>query len=334
MSFSPDTYLIVSRLMCKPNGTTVKEIANALDVTERHVHNVLDQMYAVLYFDTYSDPENTRAVRYKAIGDSPRIKLPDLNLTDEEIALFNQLMETAELTPALRETGEKLFTKIQIMASERGKKIKIENNSRRLILNASTITKQIGENGSENATRIIREILTIIKNQYWMDIEYRPMKSADPINWEKLYPLQLFTSNGDTYLYALTRNKALKMLAIERFIKINDAYPGEKVEVFYDFRKLLSDPFGIMPEKLNEPYKVKLWVNDWETKYLKDKDWPDSVKIKMNDDGSSIFEAETRTHYECIAWIQARIDRVKILEPQWLKDEIMVNLNKAIAQNS
>ena len=333
MSFSPDNYLIVSRLLCKPNGTTVKEIANALGVTERHVHNVLDQMYAVLYFDTVPDPVNSRVNRYVAIGDSPRIKLPDLNLTDEEIALFNQLMETAELTPALKETGQKLFSKIQTMASERGKKIKIENNSRRLILNAATITKQIGENGTENATRIIREILGIIKNQYWMDIEYRPMKSVDSINWEKLYPLQLFTSNGDTYLYVLTRKKDLKMLAIERLIKINAAYPGERVEVLYDFRKLLSDPFGIMPEKL-KPYKVILWVNDWETKYLKDKDWPDSVKITTNDDGSSIFEAETRTHYECIAWIQARIDRVKILEPQWLKDEIMANLNKAIAQNT
>ncbi|MBO4424449.1 MAG: WYL domain-containing protein, partial [Spirochaetales bacterium] len=50
--------------------------------------------------------------------------------------------------------------------------------------------------------------------------------------------------------------------------------------------------------------------------------------------GSSIFEAETRTHYECVKWIQSRIDRVKILEPAWLRDEILKNLNQGLSLNS
>ena len=122
------------------------------------------------------------------------------------------------------------------------------------------------------------------------------------------------------------------MLAVERIEKIT-SYEGEKVECLYDFRKLLSDPFGIMLEE-PEPYTVKLWINPHETAYLKDKDWPDSVKFTESDDGSAIFEAETRTHYECVKWIQSRIDRVKILEPQWLKEEIMANLNKGISLNN
>ena len=332
MDFKVDDYIIISRLMKKSEGTTVQEIAETLNLTERRVRDILPEMYFINPYDEFKVKDDRR-IRYRSIGDYPDLNLPDFKLTDDELAVFNQIRENAQLNPSLRETAQHLFQKLQLMAAERGKKIKVENSSRQLILNSNPINKSIDSKASKNANTLIRQILFIIKKQQWMDIEYRPMKSVDSINWEKLYPLQLFTSNGDTYLYVLTRKKDLKMLAIERLIKINAAYPGERVEVLYDFKKLLSDPFGIMPEKL-KPYKVILWVNDWETKYLKDKDWPDSVKITTNDDGSSIFEAETRTHYECIAWIQARIDRVKILEPQWLKDEIMANLNLAIAQNS
>ena len=122
------------------------------------------------------------------------------------------------------------------------------------------------------------------------------------------------------------------MLAIERIDTITP-FDGEKVEQFYDFRKILSDPFGIMLEK-EEPYKVKLLINEEEGRYLKQKEWPDSVKITENTDGSIIFETETRTYYNCITWIQARIDRVKILEPEWLRNEILKNLRDAITANS
>ncbi|MBO4718151.1 MAG: WYL domain-containing protein [Spirochaetales bacterium] len=329
MSFSIDNYLIVSRLMSRSNGTTIKEMANALKVSDRQVYNILEQMYFVLNFEQYNDPENQRLTRYKSIGDSPKLNLPDLKLTDDEIAVFNLIKENAELSPALRQTAETLFEKIQLMASERGKKINVGESSRRLILNARTIHKSIGE---EKASRAINALLDIINKQHWMDLEYRTRKAAAPHPYTKLYPLQLFSSDGDVYIYVLNRYKQLRMLAVERIEKIT-SYEGEKVECLYDFRKLLSDPFGIMLEE-PEPYKVKLWINPHETSYLKDKDWPDSIEITENDDGSSIFEAETRTHYECVKWIQSRIDRVKILEPAWLRDEILKNLNQGLSLNS
>ena len=58
------------------------------------------------------------------------------------------------------------------------------------------------------------------------------------------------------------------------------------------------------------------------------------MKITDNDDGSIIFEAETRTHYDCVSWIQARIDRIKILEPEWLRQEVMDNIRKAMELNA
>lgn len=129
------------------------------------------------------------------------------------------------------------------------------------------------------------------------------------------------------------------MLAVERIYEMKVYDIGkekketyEKAKSTYDFRKLLSDPFGIMPE-MPEPYKIKLWINEEETKYLSKKNWPDTVNFEFNDDGSCIFEAETRTLHECIAWIQARIHRVKILEPLWLKNQILANLQQAINLN-
>ncbi len=328
MAFSVDNYIIVSRLMSRSNGTTVKEMANALNVSERQVYNILEQMYFILYYEQYKDPENARITRYKALGDSPKLNLPELELSDDEIAVFNQLRENAELSPALRQTAETMFEKLQLMASERGKKIQVGDNSRRLILNAHTISKSVG---TKNTTKAIQTILDIIKKHQWMNLTYRKMDASAPHPYNNLYPLQIFVANGDVYVYVLNYKKELRMLAIERIDKITP-FDGEKVEQLYDFKTLLSDPFGIILEE--EPYTVKLWINKWEGTYLKQKEWPDSVKITDNDDGSIIFEAETRTHYDCVTWIQARIDRIKILEPEWLRQEVMDNLRKAMELNA
>lgn len=329
MAFSVDNYIIVSRLMSRSNGTTVKEMANALNVSERQVYNILEQMYFILYYEQYKDPENARITRYKALGDSPKLNLPELELSDDEIAVFNQLRENAELSPALRQTAETMFEKLQLMASERGKKIQVGDNSRRLILNAHTISKSVG---TKNTTKAIQTILDIIKKHQWMNLTYRKMDASAPHPYNNLYPLQIFVANGDVYVYVLNYKKELRMLALERIDKITP-YDGEIVEQFYDFRALLSDPFGIILEE-KEPYTVKLWINNWEGTYLKQKEWPDSVKITDNDDGSIIFEAETRTHYDCVTWIQARIDRIKILEPEWLRQEVMDNIRKAMELNA
>ena len=329
MAFSVDNYIIVSRLMSRSNGTTVKEMANALNVSERQVYNILEQMYFILYYEQYKDPENARITRYKALGDSPKLNLPELELSDDEIAVFNQLRENAELSPALRQTAETMFEKLQLMASERGKKIQVGDNSRRLILNAHTISKSVG---TKNTTKAIQTILDIIKKHQWMNLTYRKMDAGASHPYNNLYPLQIFVANGDVYVYVLNYKKELRMLAIERIDKITP-YDGEIVEQFYDFRAILSDPFGIILEE-KEPYTVKLWINNWEGTYLKQKEWPDSVKITDNDDGSIIFEAETRTHYDCVTWIQARIDRIKILEPEWLRQEVMDNIRKAMELNA
>ncbi len=329
MAFNVDNYIIVSRLLSRSNGTTIREMASALDVSERQVYNILDQMYFILHYDQYKDPGNPRITRYKSLGDAPKLNLPELELSADEIAVFNQIKEQADLSPALKQTAETLFEKLQLMASERGKKIKVGDDSRRLIINAQSISKSIG---SKNTTKAIQTLLDVIKKHQWMNVEYISMKTKAPFLWEKLYPLQLFVSNGDTYLYVFTRNKDLKMLAIERIEKIMP-YDGEKIESMIDFRRILSDPFGIMLEE-QTPYKVKLWINEFEGTYLKQKEWPDTVKITDNEDGSIIFEAETRTRYDCITWIQARIDRVKILEPEWLKEEVLKNLRTAMELNS
>ena len=329
MGFSVDNYIIVSRLMSRSNGTTVKEMANALNVSERQVYNILEQMYFILYFEQYKDPENSRITRYKSLGDSPKLNLPDLELSDDEVAVFNQLRENADLSPALRQTAETMFEKLQLMASERGKKIQVGDNSRRLILNAHTISKSVG---TKNTTKAIQTILEIIKKQQWMNLTYRRMQSGAPHPYNNLYPLQIFAANGDVHVYVLNYKKELRMLAIERIDSITP-YDGEKVEQLYDFRKILSDPFGIILEE-KEPYVVKLLINEDEARYLKQKEWPDSVKITDNEDGSIIFEAETRTHYDCVTWIQARIDRIKIIEPAWLKEEVMNNLRKAMEINA
>lgn len=344
-----DKYIVLTKLLKREKGATIEEMRKALRyTTNRSVFDVLEQMNFLLTIDSNKVSENVyhedgtitqkTVTKYWAIGESPNLNMPEFQFTDEELAVFDQLQGSSELTPALRESAMKLFEKLELLAAERGKRIQIGDTSRRLILNAATINKAVIDSNKTDNT--IKAILDVMNRQQCMDLIYLKMNDTEPTPYNNLYPVQLFVSNGDTYLWVLNYQQKLRMLAVERIyeMKVYDIDKEkketyEKAKSTYDFRKLLSDPFGIMPE-MPEPYKIKLWINEEETKYLSKKNWPDTVNFEFNDDGSCIFEAETRTKHECIAWIQARIHRVKILEPQWLKDEIMANLNLAIAQNS
>lgn len=347
---SADKYIVMTKLLSRPEGASIAEMQEALRCSSRNVSDVLNQMYFLLTiekFETYEDVIGTdkdrtitqkRVIKFRSRGQSPDLRFPEFHFTDEELAVFDQIQGNSNLTPALRESASKLFDKFELLAAERGRRIQIGDVSRRLILNAGTINKAVID--SKKAENTIAAILDMIKNQQCMNLIFRKMGQDGPVPFMHVYPVQIFVSNGDTYVWVLNSKKALRMLAIERIeemdaIPISDEEKREfaKAKASYNFEKLLSDPFGIMLEK-DEPYTVKLWINPWETKFLSAKNWPETVKFTFNPDGSSIFETETRTHYECVAWIQARVDRVKILEPKWLRDEVMDNLKKAIAENS
>ncbi len=75
---------------------------------------------------------------------------------------------------------------------------------------------------------------------------------------------------------------------------------------------------------------MKFLIDADEAVYVKEKKWPASVTITDNSDGSIIFEAETHSYYDCRKWVLERIMSLTVLEPEWLKADVIETIQYAL----
>ena len=273
---------------------------------------------------TEQDPDNPKKLRYKADSTFAEY-LPNLEFSEKDKVVFNYLISNAPNTPSFEKDAGRLFNKLKIMAAERGALIENGNNKPSYVIGAKTIHKQVNR---KEVDKVVEKLLSIISNKKWMDITYKSMHSGKTIPYQNIFPIVLFVWNGDSYAYVINNSGALRMLAIERFVSIDRIYDGAKPERKYDIESLLFDPFGIMYD--TEPFTVKLKLSKIESEYEKQKEWPDCVSFEDCPDGDSIMTATTHSLFECKRWILARVPRVKVLEPAWLKEEIMESVKEYI----
>ncbi|MBR4426325.1 MAG: WYL domain-containing protein, partial [Spirochaetales bacterium] len=262
--------------------------------------------------------------RYKADNTFAEY-LPDLNFSENDKAVFNYLISNVPNSPALEKEAGRLFTKLKLMAAERGALIEAGYNKPIPIIGAKTIHKQVNRKATDQMTE---KLLSIISNRQWMDITYMTMNAGEYHPYYRLFPIVLFVWHGDAYVYALNRHEALLMLALERFKSIDRVFEDKVPEKEYDINSLLSDPFGIMYD--TEPFDVKLQLSQMEATYEKQKEWPESVSFEDCKDGTSIMKAKTHDLFDCRRWILARIPSVKVIEPLWLKEDIRKTIEKAL----
>ena len=320
-----DEYIVVTRLIHRPQGASIYELASALDKTTRAIYTILNQLETMKFpIWTDSDPNNLRIVRYHA--DSTFMQsLPTLEFTDADKAVFNYLIDCSRNSPAMEIQARQLFYKLKIMASERGSIIENKQKKPLAIISSSTVVKKID---NKKTSKIIPGIVSAIEKNQWITFDYYNIYKKQSYGFT-VYPIVIFVDKGDYYLYAFNKYEELRMLAIERINNIisvdNANIPSKKIDV----KKLLEDPFGTIYD--SEPFKVKFLIDDEATLFVLQKKWPDSVKITEQEDGSIIFEAETHSIYDCKAWIMQRAANVTVLEPEWLIDDIKYSLQVGLA---
>ena len=323
-----DEYIVATRLIYRPEGASVEELAEALKKTPRAVFSILNQLDNMFPLYTEQDPSNPKKLRYKADKAFAEY-LPSLAFTENDKAVFNYLINNAQNTPAIEKDATRLFTKLKLMAAERGALIEAGNNKPIPIIGAKTIHKQVNTKNTDKTTEVL---LSIIDGHKWMDITYKSMSAGEYHPYHKLFPLVIFIWQGDSYVYVVNSQESLRMLALERFKSIDRVYDDEAPKKSFDVASILSDPFGIMYD--TEPFEVKVQLTQMEATYEKQKDWPESVTFTDCPDGTSIMTATTHSLFDCRRWILARIPSAIVLEPQWLCEDIKKAIAKALEEQS
>lgn len=86
--------------------------------------------------------------------------------------------------------------------------------------------------------------------------------------------------------------------------------------------------FGIMN---GEVFTVSLLFNENTSNYIYDRKWSSSQHITITDDKKLILKMEVRSKPEIISWVIGFGPDVKVLDPGWLKDEILRKSSEVIS---
>lgn len=322
-------YIVMTRLICRTQGATIYEMARSLGKDVKTARNRLRELTFMFPLYSEPDPDNGKILRYKILSYSKAdFYLPDMTFTEEDAAVFKMLMGSTDMTPALELQAKRLFNKLALMASERGALIKYGANEPVPIINAQTVLAKNVENKA--LSRKINTLLKSIADKTWLELTYHKI-TPDSTYDTVFYPLMVFISHRNPYVYGYNKNEEIRMLAVDRIVKINGSHSSSKPSCDMELLKdLLSDPFGISCE--TEPYQVKLLIDPFQAPYEKEKKWP-SGKVSFQDvEEGTIMTATTRTKFDVQRYILKRTPHIKVLEPEWLSKEIYRELKEGIAK--
>ena len=319
-----DEYIIATRLIHRKQGASIEELSKALGKTERSVFKTLSALDA-MYFPIYTepDPDNPRKKRYYSQGTFAEY-LPDLTFTNEEKAVFNYLIDNSDNTPGMERGARLLLNKLKLMAAERGSLIENTYRKAPTIVSSKTVVK---DTDSKKIGELTTKLLEAIADKRWVALDYTTRSSSSCFRYV-CFPVVLFTDEGNMYAYVYNTKEQLRMIAIERvksFLGYEDLPPVKQVE---DVQPLLEDPFGIYIDM--KETEVTLYIKEAQAGFVRDLRWPDSVTLEETGDGL-LLHARTRSLYGLTAWVLSRVPNVKVVSPEWLKDEMTSRLREGLA---
>jgi len=156
----------------------------------------------------------------------------------------------------------------------------------------------------------------IIKCKYEFETQQRDMM---------LKPLKIVNYEGFWYLVALdSRNDILKKYYLKNIfdIKITD----ELFKIDSELDKVLENSLSVWFQYNKEPFEVKLYASPKIAKYFERKPLSTQTITYTNEDGGIDFNLKITHEMEIIPIIKYWLPHLKVLEPQWIRDLIIVDL--------
>lgn len=313
-------------LLSLPKGTTINEMAKALDIDVRSVYRLLDTMQD-LGFPVWDEKIPFQKKKQWKIDQSyllklPNIKIPDFNLTYLEIIflymLKNQsyLFKNNYLETYINSAFYKITENVPALEQKLLKKI-----------DSLFISKSVQTKVYKGKEEIIQSLIEAVIKKESCEIKYHSFYD-EKIKIIKADPLHFFENNGGFYIIInKTGLEEIRILAVERIIEIQNT--GKKFEYPQNIEpeKFLDSSFDIISDK---KFKAEIWFSKKQAKYIKERNWSYFQKIKENEDGSIIISMEISGWQDLKKWILSYGPDAKVLKPQKMVEEIISDLKKII----
>jgi len=312
-------------LLTKPGGTTKKELAETLEVSERQVYRIIMNIEE-LGFPLYDDEDpGEKEKRWKLVDTYvkklPNITIPDMQLSIAEIiSLYlikgeEKLYRGTEIEKTINSAFQKIGMFLPEEAADQLKKIKT------LFVPAAKFSKDY--TGKEE---IINQLTEAILQKRTCLITYHSF-SDDRIKDFSINPLHFYERDGGLYIFVQTTAYGdIITLAVERIQSLVITPDAFEYPKSFDPESLLDSAFDLVYE---EPIDFKIWFSADQARYIKERTWSKTQKIEDQADGSIILTMRTGGIWDVKRWVLSNGAQAKVLEPESLKQEMMEELKTA-----
>ena len=305
--------LQIIKLMARDEGATVTEISKETGIDRWTVRDMIDRMESFnpdgkgLYIEEHEDEKDKRATRYKVPKDHLwTLTLPGMNLSDDEALLLALMFNQGFTSPDVQDSALQLRKKLNMF----------RNFKEYEVLNLSSARKIT----TKETQKVIVSILNAIRDGKCINFSYKPVRRD--VTVYKLMPLGVFRYDGGFYLAAQKLpDGEFRSFGLERVVGIPSAfeYDGDLPEP-YNYEELFNDPFG--PFGHDKEINAVLKFDSFHGFYNLERNWPDAVKVEVQDDESVIMRAKTRSYSGIRKFVLSFGTGVEVLEPEWFRNAI------------
>ena len=303
-------------------GISSAQLAEEYGITIRTIQRDLNDLGEAGFIITSKRQPDGQQYNFLESADLPPINFP---LTDVSALIFiESISDFLEGTPFKKHLQD-VIRRIESLISE--KQISFLRQAAQAYLPHIRGNKTL----DDNAQTVLAHLNKAILEQNTCQITYKAMGAEV----EKEYPIDplrllYYMEAGGLYLIArVPPHEDPITLAIERIQDLKLTEDGFAItdEVALSIEDRLRDAFGIIS---GEPFAVEIYFSPQQAPYIKERVWHPSQTIVEQDDGGIVIGFNAGSSYEIKRWILQFGADARVLAPDWLRHEIVQELQATI----
>ncbi|GAB6036989.1 WYL domain-containing protein [Fundidesulfovibrio butyratiphilus] len=308
----------------RPQGATLKELAQGLGVSERQVYRILDIMQG-MGFPIYDEqPPLQRAKRWRIeegyAKRLPNLSLPRPDLTMREmIALYLAGSDPGPLRgSAIEDALASAFAKFEAFLPP-GVLSRLER-FRSLFLFSDGFEKSL-----EGKEALVESLTRAMLAQRTCLVTYAAF-STGACKTYRIDPLHFFEKKGGLYIFVRTTAYGdIRVLAVERIQALEDTPDTFQYPEGFDPEVKLGQAFNLT---FDDPVSARVRIAPDQAKYVLERRFFQKQEMHRLTDGGVEIVLTTSGRHDLKSWVLSLGTGAELLEPEDLREEIRRELHE------
>ena len=315
-------------LLNRPQGATLKELAEGLGVVERSVYRVLEVMQQ-MGFPVYDEQIPLQRTKRWRIEEGYARRLPNLSVPAPLLTIREMIglyLAGGDPGPfkgsAIEDSLVTAFAKFEAFLP-RGILAKLDRFRSLFLFNDGFEKCLEGKEVIvENLTRAMLACTTC-------QVTYDSFSAGERKTY-RINPLHFFEKRGGLYLFVnVPAYDDIRVLAVERIHALEETSDSFQYPEGFDPQAKLEQAFDLI---FDDPIAVRVRVRAGQAKYVLERRFFREKQVRRLENGDIEITLTTSGRYDVKKWVLSLGENAELLEPQDLREEIGAEYGRMAAK--